>query len=85
MITTYFFDDSEHLNSFYIRDGEQTHQFWTLTYVPGERLLETDLYVLTRTTFSGQRNLLNLKIWSVVIVGETIKGGGSPGILVYHQ
>ncbi len=43
LITTYFFDDSEHLNSFYIRDGEQTHQFWTLTYVPGERMLETDL------------------------------------------
>lgn len=81
LITTYFFDDSEHLNSFYIRDGEQMNQFWTLTYVPGERMVETDLYVLTSNrTFSGAEeftyNLKNME--RAVIVGETTGGGAHP-------
>lgn len=81
LITTYFFDDSEHLNSFYIRDGEQMNQFWTLTYVPGERMVETDIYVLTsKYTFSGAEeftyNLKNME--RAVIVGETTGGGAHP-------
>jgi len=81
LITTYFFDDYEHLNSFYIRDGEKMNQFWTLTYVPGERMLETDLYVLTSSrTFSGAEeftyNLKNME--RAVIVGETTGGGAHP-------
>lgn len=81
LITTYFFDDSEHLNSFYIREGDKMDQFWTLTYVPGERMLETDLYVLTSSrTFSGAEeftyNLKNME--RAVIVGETTGGGAHP-------
>ncbi len=81
LITTYFFDDSEHLNSFYIREDDQIEQFWTLTYVPGERLLETDLYILTSNyTFSGAEeftyNLKNME--RAVIVGETTGGGAHP-------
>lgn len=81
LITTYFFENSEHLNSFYIREGDQIEQFWTLTYVPGERLLETDLYILTSNyTFSGAEeftyNLKNMK--RAVIVGETSGGGAHP-------
>jgi hypothetical protein len=81
LISTYFFDDYEHLNSFYIREGDQTKQFWTLTYVPGERLLNTDLYVLTSNrTFSGAEeftyNLKNME--RAIIVGETTGGGAHP-------
>lgn len=81
LITTYFFEDSEHLNSFYIREGDKMEQFWTLTYVPGERMLETDLYVLTSSrTFSGAEeftyNLKNME--RAVIVGETTGGGAHP-------
>jgi hypothetical protein len=81
LITTYFFEDSEHLNSFYIRDGDKMNQFWTLTYVPGERMLETDLYVLTSSrTFSGAEeftyNLKNME--RATIVGETTGGGAHP-------
>lgn len=81
LITTYFFEDSEHLNSFYIREGEQTEQFWTLPYVPGKRLIDTDLYVLTsQYTFSGAEefsyNLKNLK--RAMLVGETTGGGAHP-------
>ncbi|HSG67689.1 MAG TPA: S41 family peptidase [Bacteroidales bacterium] len=81
LITTYFFDESEHLNSFYIREGDRTKQFWTLTHVPGERMTETDIYVLTSSfTFSGAEeftyNLKNLK--RATIVGETTGGGAHP-------
>ena len=81
LITTYFFDDSEHLNSFYIREGDKMKQFWTLTYIPGERMLETDLYILTSSrTFSGAEeftyNLKNMK--RATIVGETTGGGAHP-------
>jgi hypothetical protein len=81
LITTYFFEESEHLNSFYIRDGDQMNQFWTLTYVPGEKLLETDIYILTsRYTFSGAEeftyNLKNMK--RAIVVGETTGGGAHP-------
>jgi len=81
LITTYFFEDSEHLNSFYIRDGDQMNQFWTLTYVPGEKLLETDIYILTSSyTFSGAEeftyNLKNMK--RAIVVGETTGGGAHP-------
>lgn len=81
LITTYFFEDSEHLNSFYIREGDQTKQFWTLTHVPGERMPETDLYVLTSSrTFSGAEeftyNLKNME--RAIIIGETTGGGAHP-------
>jgi hypothetical protein len=81
LITTYFFEDTEHLNSFYIREGDKTKQFWTLTHVSGERLTETDLYVLTSNyTFSGAEeftyNLKNMK--RATIVGETTGGGAHP-------
>ncbi|TFG81007.1 MAG: hypothetical protein E4H23_00545 [Chrysiogenales bacterium] len=60
---------------------EKTEQFWTLPYVPGSKLAETDLYVLTsRYTFSGAEeftyNLKNMK--RATIVGETTGGGAHP-------
>jgi C-terminal processing protease CtpA/Prc len=81
LITTYFFDDSEHLNSFYIREGDETQQFWTLTHVPGKRMTETDLYILTSSfTFSGAEeftyNLKNME--RAIIIGETTGGGAHP-------
>jgi len=81
LITTYFFEGSEHLNSFYFREADETKQFWTLTHVPGEKLTKTDIYVLTSSrTFSGAEefsyNLRNLE--RAVIVGETTGGGAHP-------
>lgn len=81
LMTTYFFDDTQHLNSFYYREDEETQQFWTLTHVPGKKLLHTNIYVLTSSrTFSGAEeftyNLKNLE--RAVIVGETTGGGAHP-------
>lgn len=81
LMTTYFFDEPEHLNSFYIREGDQTEQFWTLPWVPGRKMTNTDIYVLTSSrTFSGAEefsyNLKNLE--RATIVGETTGGGAHP-------
>ena len=81
LITTYFFDEPVHLNSFYIRESDSTQQFWTLTHVQGERMTDTDLYVLTSDrTFSGAEefsyNLKNLE--RATIVGDTTGGGAHP-------
>ena len=82
LLSSYFFSgEPRHLNSFYYRLDEKTEQYWTLPYVPGTKLADTDLYVLTSSyTFSGGEeftyNLKNMK--RATIVGETTGGGAHP-------
>ena len=82
LLSSYFFSgEPRHLNSFYYRMDEKTEQFWTLPYVPGSKLDETDLYVLTSSySFSGAEeftyNLKNMK--RATIIGETTGGGAHP-------
>jgi retinol-binding protein 3 len=69
------------LNSFYIRKGDRTEQYWTAPWVPGPRLSEAPLYVLTsKRTFSAAEeftyDLQSLK--RATIVGETTGGGAHP-------
>ena len=71
-----------HLNSFERRGEDMFQQFWTLRGVPGKKMYDTDLYILTsRRTFSAAEeftyNLKNLK--RATIVGETTGGGAHPG------
>ena len=80
-ITTYLMADNTHLNSFYWRPTDEMQQFWTLPYVPGKSMSNTDVYVLTSgRTFSAAEeftyNLKNLK--RAVIVGEVTGGGAHP-------
>jgi hypothetical protein len=81
LITSYFFDEPTHLNSFYIRKGNTTQQFWTSAHVAGKRMTHIPVYVLTSNrTFSAAEeftyNLKNLK--RATIVGETTGGGAHP-------
>jgi len=81
LLSSYFFDHSVHLNSFYIRNGDTTEQFWTSAYVDGPRMTDTDVYVLTSNrTFSGAEefsyNMKNLERGT--LVGETTGGGAHP-------
>ncbi|UCC73430.1 MAG: S41 family peptidase [Gemmatimonadota bacterium] len=81
LITSYFFAEPVHLNSFYIREDDSWQQFWTQSHVEGPRMTETDLYVLTSDyTFSGAEeftyNLKNLE--RATIVGDTTGGGAHP-------
>lgn len=81
LINSYFFESPVHLNSFYIRKGDKTQQFWTQAHVQGKRMTDVDIYVLTgNRTFSGAEeftyNLKNLKRGT--IIGETTGGGAHP-------
>jgi hypothetical protein len=84
LMTSYFYDQEEpiHLNSFYWRHIDKTIQFWTLPYIPGNKMADIDIYVLTsRQTFSAAEefcyNLKNLK--RATLIGETTGGGAHPG------
>ena len=78
-ITSYLFGPQPvHLNDFYFRPTNETRPSWTLPYVPGKRLTDKDVYVLTSSrTFSGAEeftyNLKHLK--RATVVGETTGGG----------
>lgn len=75
-----------HLNSFYMRMTDKTTQSWTQAYVPGKRMPDKLVYVLTgKKTFSGAEefsyNLKNMK--RATLIGETTGGGAHPGGDVY--
>lgn len=81
LISTYLFDKPTHLNDLYDRKENSTTQYWTLPYVPGKRLADKPVFVLTsKRTFSGAEefsyNLKNLK--RATIIGETTGGGAHP-------
>lgn len=81
LLSSYLFAEPTHLNSFYIREGDVTEQFWTQAHVVGPRMGDVPVYVLTSgRTFSAAEeftyNLRNLE--RATIVGETTGGGAHP-------
>lgn len=79
--SSYLFDGRVHLNDIWWRKENRTEEFWTLPYVPGRKLAQQPVWVLTAArTFSGGEefayNLKNLK--RATIVGETTGGGAHP-------
>jgi hypothetical protein len=81
LITSYFFDEPKHINSFYIRKEDRMKQFWTSAHVVGKRMSHVDLYVLTseRTFSAAEEFTYNLKSMErATIVGETTGGGAHP-------
>ncbi len=82
-LSTYFFDQElVHLNSFYYRPSDETTQRWTLPFVPGERMSQAKVFILTsKNTFSAAEeftyNFKNLR--RAVIIGENTGGGAHPG------
>jgi retinol-binding protein 3 len=80
-LASYLFDTHEHINDLYNRSDNATTQYWTLPWIPGDRLTTQPVYVLTsHRTFSGAEeftyDLKNLK--RATIVGETTGGGAHP-------
>jgi hypothetical protein len=70
-----------HLNTFERRYDKSMEQFWTLSYVPGKRMYDTDLYVLTsQNTASGAEEFAyNMKcLKRATIVGEKTAGAANP-------
>ena len=81
-LSSYFFTSEQILlGSAKFRDASQNSESRTLPYVPGKRLPDIDLYILTSSrTFSAAEafayDLQQLK--RAVIVGEKSKGGAHP-------
>jgi C-terminal processing protease CtpA/Prc len=81
-LPSYFFAERTHLNSFEWRGREGLEEFWTFEDVPGKRLVDVPIFVLTSSsTFSAAEeftyNLKNLE--RATIVGATTGGGAHPG------
>ncbi len=81
-LCSYFFAERTHLNDFEWRGKEGLEEYWTFPEVPGKRLLDVPIFVLTSSyTFSAAEeltyNLRNLE--RAMIVGETTGGGAHPG------
>jgi C-terminal processing protease CtpA/Prc len=82
LLSSYFLKERTHLNSFENRGEDSLEQFWSFHFVPGQRMFDTDLYILTnKTTFSAAEeftyNMKNMK--RATIIGETTGGGAHPG------
>ncbi|MFH2048285.1 MAG: S41 family peptidase [bacterium] len=81
LISSYFFNEPVHLNSFYLRPEDTIKQFWTQNHVVGKRMSNIPIYVLiSNYTFSAAEeftyNLKNME--RATIVGETTGGGAHP-------
>jgi hypothetical protein len=81
-LCSYFFGERTHLNDFEWRGKPGLEEYWTFDDVPGKRLLDVPIFVLTSSsTFSAAEeftyDLRNLE--RATIVGETTGGGAHPG------
>ena len=83
LIASYFFGPMPvHLNDLFFRPTGETTQYWTLPYLPGKRMPDKDLYVLTsQRTFSGAEEFTyDMKTQKrATIIGEVTGGGAHPG------
>jgi hypothetical protein len=82
LITSYLYEgEPRHINTFYYRPTDDYQQFWTFPHVPGRRLPEVPVYVLTsQATGSGAEEFAyNLKhMGRATLVGETTGGAAHP-------
>ncbi len=81
LISSYFFEEPTHLNTFYVRETDSLQQFWTSASVQGPRMTDVDLYILTSGyTYSAAEeftyNMKNLE--RATIIGQTTGGGAHP-------
>ena len=80
-IVSYLFRQPTHINDLTNRHDNETHQYWTLPWVPGPRFTDQPVYVLTsHETFSGGEEFtFDLQTQKrATIVGETTGGGAHP-------
>lgn len=80
-MVSYLFREPTHINDLTNRHDNQTHQYWTIPWLPGPRFIDQPVYVLTsHHTFSGGEEFtFDLKTQKrATIVGETTGGGAHP-------
>lgn len=78
LIAGYLFDQPAHLHDLYNRAANTREQSWTVSPVPGNRLADKPVYVLTsaRTFSAAEAFSYDLKMLKrATLVGETTAGG----------
>ncbi len=78
----YFFSRPTSLYDMVFRGSNSTERFWTAAWLPGKRLAEVPMYILTSAyTFSGgEAFAYRFKVLKrATIVGETTGGGANAG------
>lgn len=89
LLTSYLFDPEPiHINTFYYRPTDDYQQFWTFPHVPGQRIPDIPVYVLTsNATGSGAEEFAyNLKhMERATIIGEITRGAAHPVTLEVVQ
>ena len=78
---SYFFENPTHINSIYWRDRDRTDEFWTQQDIPGKKMIDIPLFVLTsKKTFSGAEEFAyDLQALNrATIIGEVTAGGANP-------
>ncbi|MEM6802007.1 MAG: S41 family peptidase [Bacteroidota bacterium] len=81
-LCSFFFGEKVHLNSLYWREGDRTHEFWTLDKVGGEKIPDVPLFILTsdRTFSAAEEFSYNMQTRKrATLVGQTTGGGANPG------
>ena len=82
MLASYFFEQRTLLSTTYRRLNNRTTENWTLPYVPGKRMPDVELFLLTSSaTFSAAEALAYplQVLHRATVVGEITRGGGNPG------
>ncbi|MFX1286887.1 MAG: S41 family peptidase, partial [Promethearchaeota archaeon] len=81
LLASYFLNGRTQLNQIERRYEGVIEQYWTLPFVPGKKMVNCALYVLTSSrTFSAAEDFIyGLKCLDrITIIGETTKGGAHP-------
>ena len=76
-LLSYFFKEPIHLLTFYNSKNEPVIQSWTQVFVPGKRMVDTDLYILisSRTGSGGEAFSFDIKSYKRgTLIGETTVG-----------
>jgi len=79
LLAGYLFDEQVHLINWYERDKEQTVQSYSLDFVPGRKLSQTPLYVLTSgaTASAAEEFAFDMQhLKRATLVGDTTAGAG---------
>ncbi len=83
LILSYLYDSEPiHFNSFYNRPEDSHKQFWTLPFVPGRKLADAEVYVLTSGFTGSAAEEFAYDIQTLergTLVGRTTAGAAHPG------
>jgi C-terminal processing protease CtpA/Prc len=76
-ISSYFFEESMQLNSLYFRAADSLAEYWTNPLVPGKKLLNQQVFILTskNTASAAESFTYSMKHYKrAIIVGESTRG-----------